>query len=45
MAQRCDGSGGFFTGVDQVFGESTDNAVASGVDLANFVFMLACGFN
>ena len=45
LAQGGDAAGGFFAGVDQVFGQRTDDAVATGVDLADFVFVQPCGFN
>ncbi len=45
VAQRGDGGGGFLAGVDQVFGQRADDAVAAGVDLADLVRVLARGFD
>ena len=41
IAQAGDRLGGFFAGVDQVFGQRADDAVASRVHLADLVFVLA----
>ena len=45
LAQRGDVAGGFFAGVDQVFGQRADDAVATGIHLADFVFVQTRGFN
>ena len=44
VAQCGDGFVGFLTGVDHVFGERADDAVAPGVDPADAVAVLARGF-
>ena len=41
--QRRDRGIGLAAGVDQVFGQSADDAVSSGVDFTNFFRMLARG--
>jgi hypothetical protein len=38
-------SGGLFIGVNHVFGECTDDAVAAGIHIRDLVAMLACGFD
>src|SRR5262245_54021398 len=40
-----DGGGRFLTGVDELFGQGTDDAMAAGVYLTNLFLMLACGLN
>jgi hypothetical protein len=42
-AQGGDGGVAFLAGVDQVFGQGADDAIATGVDLADDVGMLAGG--
>src|SRR4030067_654473 len=45
MAQGGDRPDGILAGVDQVFGERTDDAVAAGVYRADFFLVLACGLD
>src|SRR5678815_1570646 len=45
MAQRADRGGRFLRRIDKVFGQRADDAVAAGIHLAEFVFVLAGGFD
>ena len=45
MAQASDSSGALFTGVEQVFGQRADNAIAASLDLADFIFVFAGRFD
>ncbi len=45
VAEGRDIGGGLFVGVDQVFGEGADDAVASGIDVGDLVRILAGGFD
>jgi len=45
ITQSADGVVGLLTGVDQIFGQRTDDAVAPGVDPADPVRLLAGGFD
>ena len=45
VAQRGDCLCTFLRGVDQDFGQRTEDAVASGIDLADFHFVLSRGFD
>ena len=45
MTQRSDRGGGFPTGVNHVFSQCADYAVAAGIYICDPVFVLACGFN
>ncbi len=42
VAQGGNGARGFLAGVDQVFRQRSDDAVAAGIDLADLVLVLAC---
>ncbi len=43
--QGVNSRGALFAGVDKIFAQCADNAVASGIDLANFTAVLAGGFD
>ncbi len=45
MLERFDGAFAFFAGVDQLFSECTDDAVPTGVDLADDIFVFPGGFD
>ena len=45
MAQRSDGFGGFLAGVDQIFGQCADDAIAPCIYLTDLVFVFACGLD
>jgi hypothetical protein len=45
VTQRADGGGGFLAGVDQVFCQSADDAVAAGVQLSDTIFVTAAGLD
>ena len=45
MLKGRNGLGGLFAGVDQFFTQRTNNAIVTGIDLTNVLFMLAGGLN
>lgn len=44
MAQCPDCFSGFCTGIDQIFGQCSDDAVTPGVNFPDFVGMCSCRF-
>jgi len=45
VLERSDILGRFLVGVDEVFGEGADDAVATGIDIGDLVRVLAAGFD